>query len=85
MDEQINQLKHFKLQEGKLQAEFKFDDFKQAFAFMAHVALVAEKTNHHPDWSNSYNKVTITLFSHDTGEITERDIKLAKTIEEIAV
>ena len=55
-------------------------DFVEAFGFMAMVALLAEKANHHPDWSNSWNKVVIDLMSHDKGEITDRDHDLAKAI-----
>ena len=60
---------------------FKFKTFTEAFSFMTRVALLAEKMDHHPDWSNAYNKVDITLSSHDAGGITEKDIKLAKEID----
>ncbi len=60
--------------------EFKFKDFPEAFAFMARVALVAEKAGHHPDWSNSYNKVSISLSTHDAGGLSEKDVALAKAI-----
>jgi 4a-hydroxytetrahydrobiopterin dehydratase len=59
---------------------FKFKDFVEAFSFMTHVALLAEKADHHPDWSNSYNKVEITLSSHDAGGLTKKDITLAQAI-----
>ena len=62
---------------------FKFGDFSQAFAFMTRVALAAEKMDHHPEWSNVYNKVDITLSTHDVGGLSENDIKLAKTIDTI--
>lgn len=61
--------------------EFKFKDFSEAFAFMARVALLAEKAGHHPDWSNSYNKVSISLSTHDAGGLSEKDIALAKAID----
>jgi len=66
--------------DGKLHRELKFDNFVEAFGFMAMVGLLAEKANHHPDWSNSYNKVVIDLMSHDKGEITDRDVDLATAI-----
>lgn len=71
-------------EEKSLRQDFKFDDFKIAFDFMRRVAVVAERINHHPDWSNSYNKVSITLRSHDTGKVTQKDLDLAGQINEIA-
>lgn len=62
---------------------FKFRDFSEAFAFMSRVALAAEKAGHHPDWSNSYNSVTIRLSTHDAGGLSAKDIALAKTIDKI--
>ena len=67
-------------QDGKLHREFTFADFSEAWAFMSRVALLAEKSNHHPDWSNSWNKVVIDLVSHDAGGITDRDRELAEKI-----
>jgi len=67
-----------------LKAEFQFDDFVSAFAFMTKVAIVAEKMNHHPFWTNVYNKVTIELSTHDAGNIvTEKDHQLAKEIDRL--
>jgi 4a-hydroxytetrahydrobiopterin dehydratase len=66
--------------DGKLHRELEFRDFVEAFGFMAKVALLAEKADHHPDWSNSYNKVTIDLVSHDKGGITDRDHAIATAI-----
>ncbi len=60
---------------------FEFADFTRAFGFMTSVALIAEKLNHHPDWSNSYRKVDITLTTHSEGGITSLDIKLANLID----
>jgi 4a-hydroxytetrahydrobiopterin dehydratase len=68
--------------DGKLHRELEFHDFVEAFGFMAMVAVLAEKADHHPDWSNSYNKVTLDLVSHDKGEITDRDHKLAAAINQ---
>ena len=64
--------------DGKLHRTLTFSDFSEAFGFMARVALVAEKMNHHPDWSNSWNKVTIDIVSHDKGAITETCVTLAE-------
>lgn len=68
------------LVDGKLHLEVELADFSEAWAFMSRVALAAEKANHHPDWSNSWNKVVIDLVSHDAGEVTDRDRELAETI-----
>ena len=62
----------------------KFQNFNEAFGFMARVALVAEKMDHHPEWSNVYGSVDIVLSSHDAGGLTERDVKLAKAIDRIS-
>ena len=68
----------------RLKKSFEFKDFSQAFAFMTRVALLAEKMNHHPNWSNVYNKVTIELSSHDAGNtVTTKDRKLAKAIDQL--
>lgn len=66
--------------DGKLHREFAFADFSEAFGFMARVALAAEKANHHPDWSNSWNTVVVDLVSHDADGLTDRDRDLAATI-----
>lgn len=74
----------WKEQNDQLQKTFEFNDFTEAFAFMTRVAFLAEKHQHHPDWSNVYNKVTIHLSTHDEGnKVTEKDRKLAKAIDEI--
>ena len=62
--------------------ELVFKDFNRAFAFMTQVALAAEKRDHHPEWFNVYNKVRITLSTHDAGGITQKDIELARFIDE---
>lgn len=66
--------------EKELKRSFKFKDFSEAFCFMARVALLAEKAGHHPDWSNSYNKVEIVLSTHDAGGLTQKDVDLAQGI-----
>jgi len=74
----------WELVDGKLHKAFRFGSFVPAFGFMASVALVAEAMNHHPDWSNVYNRVTIDLNTHDVGGISGLDFTLAKRIDEIA-
>lgn len=64
-----------------LRRDFEFDDFAAAFGFMSAVAVAAERLNHHPDWSNSYNRVSIGLTSHDVGGLSERDFRLARRID----
>jgi 4a-hydroxytetrahydrobiopterin dehydratase len=61
--------------------KFTFKDFNAAFAFMTRVALLAEKMDHHPEWFNVYNKVDVTLSTHDAGGVTEKDITMAKAME----
>jgi len=69
---------------NKLYKKFSFKDFKEAFAFMTHVALIAEKMDHHPEWKNTYNELEIWLNTHSEGDIvTEKDHKLAKEIDKI--
>ena len=71
-------------EDNRLKKTFKFKDFIEAWSFMTKVALVAEKMNHHPDWSNVYNTVTITLTTHDKeNTLTEKDRELAKKIDEL--
>jgi len=63
---------------------FVFKDFAQAFAFMTRSALAAERMNHHPEWTNVWNRVDVTLSTHDAGGVTDKDIRLARTMEETA-
>ena len=75
--------KAWQLKEGKLYKEFKFADFVAAFGFMSQVALLAEKADHHPEWFNVYNKVAISLTTHDADGISTRDFALAAAIEKL--
>ena len=79
----VARLPGWRLANGKLHREFVFDDFEAAFAFMTRVAALAEDRDHHPDWSNVYNRVTIDLATHDAGGITEKDCDLATAIERV--
>jgi 4a-hydroxytetrahydrobiopterin dehydratase len=67
-----------------IRKEFRFKDFNQAWGFMTRVALAAEKADHHPEWSNVWNRVDILLSTHDAGGLTKRDIDLARQIEAFA-
>ena len=62
---------------------FTFKDFSEAFAFMTRVALLAEKADHHPEWANVWNRVDITLTTHDAGGLSERDVKMARAIADL--
>lgn len=68
---------------GKLHKDFIFDDFIEAFGFMSRAAIHIEKMNHHPEWFNVYNKISIDLVTHDAGGITQNDINLARTLNSL--
>ena len=71
-------------QNNRLKKNFKFKDFSEAFAFMTRVAMIAEKMDHHPFWTNVYNTVNIELSTHDAGDVvTDKDRKLAKAIDQL--
>lgn len=72
------------IQDGKLHREYAFGDFVQAFGFMAQAALLAERAAHHPEWFNVYNRVVVDLTTHEAGGITEKDLALARQMEQIA-
>jgi 4a-hydroxytetrahydrobiopterin dehydratase len=74
----LSELPGWTLREGKLFRQLAFKDFASAFGFMSSMAIVSEAQNHHPDWLNSYNKLTIELWSHDVSGLTERDVRWAK-------
>lgn len=76
-------LKGWELDNGFIVKSFKFKDFKEAFGFMVRVAFECEAQNHHPNWENVYNSLTIRLNTHDADGITTNDIELATTIEQI--
>lgn len=70
--------------ERAIRRDFRFADFGEAFAFMTRVAIAAEKADHHPDWSNSWNKVAVALSTHSAGGVTEKDIALARAMDGFA-
>ena len=80
----LRDLPGWSLQDGKLTREFHFANFTDAFGFMTRVALVAEKTDHHPEWFNVYNKVKVQLTTHECDGISERHFALAETMDEFA-
>ena len=84
VQQRIGALASWRIVQGKLHRELVFDTFVEAFGFMSSVALVAERMNHHPDWSNSYNKIVIDLVSHDVKGLSQRDFDLAKAIDALA-
>ena len=73
----------WEIKDGKLYREFKFTSFVSAFGFMTQVAIIAERANHHPEWSNVYSKVEIYLTTHEVKGISKRDFELAQEIEKI--
>ncbi len=77
-------LQAWKVRDGMLHREYRFDSFVEAFSFMTAVALRAEASSHHPEWTNVYDRVTVDLFTHDSGGITERDVALALQMERLA-
>jgi 4a-hydroxytetrahydrobiopterin dehydratase len=85
--ERLRQLPSWKLNEergGTLTREFVFHDFAQAFGFMSQVAVLAEKRNHHPEWFNVYDRVAVTLTTHDVGGLSTNDIEMALLMDRIA-
>jgi len=80
----LKNLPGWSLQADKLHRQFQFADFVEAFGFMSRLALVAEKMNHHPEWFNVYNRVTIDLTTHDAGGITALDVEFARQANELA-
>ncbi|MBM3564690.1 MAG: 4a-hydroxytetrahydrobiopterin dehydratase [Alphaproteobacteria bacterium] len=79
------ELPEWRAVEGRdaIRREFTFRDFNEAFGFMTRVALAAERMDHHPEWSNVYNRVEIVLSTHDCGGLSERDVALARAVERI--
>jgi 4a-hydroxytetrahydrobiopterin dehydratase len=82
--EALQQTPDWVIREEKLYREYRFPDFIHAFGFMAASAVAIEAMNHHPEWSNVYNRVTVKLSTHDSGGITSRDFELAAKLESIA-
>lgn len=83
-DAKLEKLSGWKRKGDKLVKNYEFADFVHAFGFMATSAIAIEKMNHHPEWTNVYNKVSVELSSHDAGGITARDFKLAALLDSVA-
>ena len=81
---QLEEISGWTVENEKLHKEFQFDSFVEAFGFMARVALSAESMNHHPEWFNVYNRVTVDLATHDAGGISALDFELAKKIDALS-
>ena len=84
IQENLAQLSGWNIENGKLHKNFQFQSFVEAFGFMTKTALAAEAMNHHPEWFNVYNKVTVDLSTHDLGGISTWDFELAKKMDEFA-
>jgi 4a-hydroxytetrahydrobiopterin dehydratase len=84
VNSRLKDIPGWKVARGKLRRTFKFPDFVSAFGFMASVALVAEKMNHHPEWFNVYNTVRVDLTTHDAGGISAADFSLALRMNDLA-
>ena len=83
ISERLRPLPGWTFSGGALRREFEFADFSEAFGFMARVALAAEKMDHHPDWSNVWNRVTVAVSTHDAGGVTTLDLQLAGVMQRL--
>ena len=84
ISEELKNLPGWSVKEEKLHKDFEFESFNQAFGFMTRAAMEIEKMNHHPEWFNVYNKLSVDLMTHDAGGITENDIQLAKILNSLS-
>jgi len=83
INDHLESLEGWTYSDNAIHTSFEFENFKEAFTLMTRIAFEAEAQQHHPEWSNSYNELEISLSTHDAGGVTEKDFKLAKTIEKI--
>ena len=84
IDEELKGLPGWMVVNEKLHKEFQFENFNQAFGFMTRAAMEIEKMNHHPEWFNVYNRITVELTTHDAGGITKNDVSLARILNSLA-
>ena len=83
IEEKLKNLPGWSVKNEKLYKEFQFNDFNQAFGFMTRAAIEIEKMNHHPEWFNVYNRITVELTTHDAGGITDNDVNLARILNSL--
>ena len=83
IEEELKKLTGWSVKNDKLHKEFQFDNFNQAFGFMTRAAMEIEKMNHHPEWFNVYNRITVELTTHDAGGITDNDVNLARILNSL--
>ncbi|MGB6154073.1 MAG: 4a-hydroxytetrahydrobiopterin dehydratase [Pricia sp.] len=83
IEKKLEKLEGWEFDDGAIETSFQFDDFKDCFAVMTRIAFDCEAQGHHPDWSNVYNTLSISLSTHDADGVTEKDFKLAHSIEKI--
>ena len=83
IEEKLKNLPGWSIKKDKLHKEFQFNDFNQAFGFMTRAAMEIEKMNHHPEWFNVYNRITVDLTTHDAGGITNNDVNLARILNSL--
>ena len=83
VEKALAELPGWSIENGKLHREWRFADFNAAFGFMTRVALEAERLNHHPEWSNVWNRVIVDLVTHDAGGLTKNDLELARTMQKL--
>ena len=84
ISEELKNLPGWSIKDEKLHKDFEFESFNQAFGFMTRAAMEIEKMNHHPEWFNVYNKLSVDLMTHDAGGITENDIQLARILNSLS-
>ena len=83
IQERLQDFPNWEYDDNAIHTVIEFENFKEVFATMTRIAFEAEEQNHHPDWSNVYSELSITLNTHDAGGVTEKDFRLAESIEEI--
>ena len=83
VESMLSEIPAWTLTDGKISREFQFKNFREAFAFMTQMAMISEQQNHHPEWSNVYNRVAVTLVTHDVGGLSQKDFDWAKKANKI--